>query len=111
MGSENMKNSEVAERAIEIIEEFGWTQRTFGNKEVGFCLLGAGFAAIKFPWGTGTKAITYSDAEQALASRAVNPEVLTHGSVLYLNDAVLNTKEEAIQHLTESAKYWRDRGE
>lgn len=102
-----MKKSEVAEAARDLIEEYGWVRGMFGNKAVGFCLLGAiRVAARTNVWS----------ARELCASVISRPEYvgrtnLSIASVSTLNDFGLNDKEEAIEVLTQVAKYWRDQGE
>lgn len=122
-----MKNSEIAEGAVECIERHGWRTGQWGDVESGYCLMGAGISAL-----TGAKnldpqfwhdhiAHTLSGRPSAatVVSTAIAPgidlypdlDVYWGNTIASHNDSVLANKDEAIEVLTKAAKYWRDRGE
>lgn len=107
-----MKNSEIAEATAEVLERYGWVSGHWGNRDEGFCLLGAGFEAWcqtgnlvveEWEWSLlpGLPAVTFSVAN-VLAVR---------NAVVFVNDGLLDSKEKAIEVCMKAAKHWRDRGE
>jgi hypothetical protein len=85
-------------RAADVIREFGWVQNSFGNKRVGFCLIGAiGFAA----WGAWRPE---PDVSNQYDQAAVRLGHFLCGDPVYYNDDPMRTKEDVIAAL-EAAAY------
>lgn len=105
-----MKCSEVAEGALGLIERYGWTRHTFGNTDQGFCLMGAAFATIRRTvWTSATYPPPLLVGDAMLISTTLSP--YCKGIISYVNDYELKSKEEVIDLLTKTAKFWRDQGE
>lgn len=99
-----MKNSEILEGAVEVIETHGWTQGTAGNVNEGFCLSGAMVHGIRSKGESAARLIP-----TALLGPIMPPRY-RHSISLY-NDGYLKNRQEAVDILMTGAKYWRDRGE
>lgn len=91
---------EILQRALKIIEEHGWTKRTFKNRKGCFCSIGAiNFAANGDATGFrhgGQKTITlYHDARD-IFYKAISPPWLLKNGIAGWNDSTARTKEEVI---------------
>ena len=113
-----MKNSEIAEGAIEVLEKKGWLQGDYHLPGAGYCLMGAGLKVLGFSTMgnqlVGKDMAGFSEALTRLENAFITTAVDLSGAsfdITYLNDTVLKTKDEAIEFLTNTTKYWRDRGE
>lgn len=110
-----MQKSELVERAIEILAEYGWVQdsyRRVDQNRGGFCLMGAGIAALKGVWPhSECEYVSLTVLEELQVALAVSPNEPSPSVITNFNDHVLQSKEEAIQHLMTTAKYWRDKGQ
>lgn len=105
-----MNRSELVEGAIEVIEKYGWHQGGLGDTEHGFCLTGAGIATISGQhWSSWTRIPTILTAESVFVESSLSP-FCRDRNIPVTNDYHLTTKEEAIDLLTKTAKYWRDKG-
>lgn len=103
-----MKRSEVCERAAEVIEKHGWTQGLMGSEKAGYCLLGAGAAALI----RGSNLYDWNQEYHNFVHCAIVAALPTgEFSVTHYNDTQLTSKEEAVDTLMTAAKHWRDRGE
>lgn len=99
-----MKASEVAFRAAEAIDKFGWHRESYGNEECGFCFLGSiGYAIDSIPdiFTVGHPSLDIADAIIDRAMEHVAPDF----DVIYeWNDAEGRTKEEVTGLLRKVAK-------
>lgn len=115
---ENLKNSEIAEKAIEYLERDGWNRYRTGNHGLPSCIGGALIKAMgRFNYYFDHKNRLYNICEPLLPvwlrvnGQAGALGITTTFAVTAFNDKILNSQEEAIQFLTDAAKYWRDKGE
>lgn len=121
MTNDEMKNSEICEKAIEILEERGWVQGSILTGTGSTCLVGAGVMAqagdITRNRYTNMWPYELNHKTAQIIDTAVEFDVpyqeggLPEYKIFYLNDHVIETQEEAIDVLMTAAKYWRDRGE
>lgn len=97
-----MNVSEVAEKAIDAINTYGWTQGDYGSTECGFCYLGAIEHALGVEdkeWGELT------DDEKSLYSWFTDKTFGIVGSnAAYWNDRPERTKEEVIDLISKVAE-------
>jgi hypothetical protein len=106
--------------AADKIDECGWTRRTFGDCESGFCAAGALHEVTDWgaAWGSASpvepdefyarKAVYYSATRHAAKRlKAMFPEE-TWCSVTHYNDVPERTKEEVVAFLRECAETYRE---
>ena len=98
-----MKDSEVVERAIEILDQRGWCQCQASDDEGRVCM----------SWAVGRAAITERFDDTRQRGRVLDHiSAITGGlSVPYWNDQAGRTFDEVRDKLTETAKDLRDRGQ
>lgn len=109
---EPMLNSEVAERAIEILERDGWRRHASGVDGGPSCVAGALYKAVyREHCMLGRLADVVLPALPVAWIRRPFTSPNGMGPIVQYNDQILTSKEEAIDLLTEAAKYWRDQGE
>jgi hypothetical protein len=87
---------EIILKSIELIETYGWVQKAFGSKDVGFCIVGA-VRAIR-PSPSTVNRLGYTEAWTHLMYGFKDRDIATW------NDAPGRTKEEVILKLKEIAR-------
>lgn len=118
-----MKNSELAEKAAELIRTKGWKQGTYGNDIVGYCLVGAVRQAANLEYTT----ITDSSPDKLAAGVVIPgmPEnfMLSYGcgcdtckgildsKIIHYNDSDGTDERDVLDVLDRAAKHWRNQGE
>lgn len=106
-----MLNSEIAEKALGIIEEKGWTKCFLYVDGHGYCIVGAGLSAMGVPDSRLDRrgALLHSPKEDAVLE-LLRPVIPGRGPMNF-NDRPDTEKQHVIDVLTDAAKYWRDRGQ
>ncbi len=95
------------EEAPEIIKEYGWHQGSYGNKEIGFCALGAVNQAVseQSP-SNGHRIFCEAYAQVRMVVFGTN-EFTYEDSLSGWNDSVLTTKRKVLSALRKAAKAYR----
>lgn len=111
-----MKNSEIAEGAIEVLETKGWVRGRFHSPGKGFCLVGAGLSAMGVSnyeldiWANWPLDLMNTADLEAKVSTVFSPKLRGKHPIAF-NDQLATSKEDVLDLLTETAKFWRDKGE
>jgi hypothetical protein len=95
---------EIIHHAIELIETHGWVQKSFGNRFIGFCLVGAISAAWQAKRADENHLSTMDRSAYMMVFDRANKVFNNIGiGIADWNDKTGRTKEEVIAKLKEIA--------
>lgn len=109
-----MKNSEIAEGVIEVLETRGWIKGSFHEPDEGFCVIGAALVTLGVPVRCllFNELPTEYESHESRAREVLNPGLTVSSCAIWaFNGAESTTKEGVLDLATKAAKHWRDKGE
>lgn len=106
-----MKKSEIYAKAVDVINELGWTQGRYVNRKTGeVCAVGAIRFATGAKYNTTDGYFEGGPSGSELDQYQYDAGVL-HGFVPNWNDDPSRTKEDVLLYLKEKAYEYEQRGE
>lgn len=110
---DNPTFSDAVEGAVEVIREYGWTRETYGNPEIGYCVLGALEQWQEMEWRKNPEGYDHrflTGVENVVASYLPNPGVKDKRVIPFWNDNTAKDRVEVEEKLMEIAKDLRNQG-